>query len=379
MRVGLIHPLLTFSHASHPTTSGMHPPDTVGRDLLVDDDANRRDDARARARWRPRARARDDDDDDDDDGDDDGTRVRQRAARRRVRQSAARATDRSIPSMTASTSMVVVRTTAVTATTRAASRSRRRRRRRAFARGSATRTRARIDDDDGDDDAVGDDDGASRNPMRALGLDDVDVDALTMADVRAAYRATMKRTHPDAPGGSDAAAIFARAAYETLARAVASNDVDALRRLSATMENGDGDPFSPSTIRATFDGARSVFVDETRCAGEDACSRSCARRAPESFARASDTGAARATTRAGTFDETSPEAYAEWMAAAQCPNACVWFVTEAQREALDDALRVARDGDARVEDVGARIAAMIARAEYNNGREAGRRAAERGM
>jgi len=215
--------------------------------------------------------------------------------------------------------------------------------------------------------------------MRALGLDDVDVDALTMADVRAAYRATMKRTHPDAPGGSDAAAIFARAAYETLARAVASNDVDALRRLSATMENGDGDPFSPSTIRATFDGARSVFVDETRCAGEDACSRSCARRAPESFARASDTGAARATTRAGTFDETSPEAYAEWMAAAQCPNACVWFVTEAQREALDDALRVARDGDARVEDVGARIAAMIARAEYNNGREAGRRAAERGM
>jgi len=216
--------------------------------------------------------------------------------------------------------------------------------------------------------------------MRALGLDDVDVDALTMMDVRAAYRATMKRTHPDAPGGSDAAAIAARAAYETVARAVASNDVDARRRLAAmTTANGDGDPFSPSTIRATFDGARSVFVDETRCAGEATCARSCALRAPASFARASDTGAARATTRAGTFDEASPEAYAEWMAAAQCPNACVWFVTEAQRDALDDALRVARDGDARVEDVGARIATMIARAEYNNGREAGRRAAERGV
>lgn len=263
--------------------------------------------------------------------------------------------------MAVSSSAAAERTAAEASSSTTRASSSRSRRRRSFARGRAsTRTRARIDDEE--------------NPARALGLDDVDVDALTMADVRAAYRATMKRTHPDAPGGSDAAAISARAAYEALARAVASNDVDALRRLS----DGDGDPFSPSTIRATFDGARSVFVDETRCAGEATCARSCALRAPASFARASDTGAARATTRAGTFDEASPEAYAEWMAAAQCPNACVWFVTEAQRDALDDALRVARDGDARVEDVGARIATMIAQAEYNNGREAGRRAAERG-
>ena len=43
--------------------------------------------------------------------------------------------------------------------------------------------------------------------------------------------------------------------------------------------------------------------------------------------------------RAGTFEDGSPEAYAEWMAAGQCPRECVWFVTEAQRAFLANALK----------------------------------------
>ena len=218
----------------------------------------------------------------------------------------------------------------------------------------------------------GTDDEDDANPARVLGLVDVDARALTMKDVRRAYRAAAKRAHPDR-GGTVKAATRARDAYEALARAVETKDVETLRSMTAM---DDGDPFSSSTIRATFDGARSVFVDETRCVGEEACARSCAARAPRSFERARDTGAARATMRAGTFEDGSPEAYAEWMAAGQCPRECVWFVTEAQRAFLANALKNARDGGARDDEVGALISELLAKAEYNNGREAGRRATE---
>jgi len=43
---------------------------------------------------------------------------------------------------------------------------------------------------------------------------------------------------------------------------------------------------------------------------------------------------------------------------------------------LANALKNARDGGARDDEVGALISELLAKAEYNNGREAGRRATE---
>ena len=197
--------------------------------------------------------------------------------------------------------------------------------------------------------------------------------ALTMKDVRRAYRAAAKRAHPDR-GGTVKAATRARDA----ARSLGARGGDEGRR-DASMDDGDGRWRSVFVVHDSSDVRRGEIGVRGRDAvrgggGVRAGSRRWAR--ARSFEWARDTGAARATMRAGTFEDGSPEAYAEWMAAGQCPRECVWFVTEAQRAFLANALKNARDGARGATVVGALISELLAKAEYNNGREAGRRATE---
>lgn len=199
----------------------------------------------------------------------------------------------------------------------------------------------------------------------ALDLDDV---PRTVDDVRSAYRRTMLQKHPDA-GGSEAAAMAAIEAREGLAQALASG-----RELRSAREALE-DPFSATALEIEFDGACWAFVDETRCVGEANCSASCVRKAPRSFERASDTGSARALEREPPVEDGA-EAYDEWVAATQCPMNCVHFVTRRQRDYLSGVLENARTGAASWADASALASELIARAGYNNGREAGRRAAD---
>ena len=188
--------------------------------------------------------------------------------------------------------------------------------------------------------------------LETLALEDV---PNSLADARAAYRRAMSRAHPDV-GGSVEAAIATRRAYEGVARAM---ELGARR-------TERGDAFAATTLAVEFDGAARAFVDGTRCVGVSRCSCSCVARAPGSF---EVDGEGLAPPAAG-----GAEAHAEWLAAAQCPVNCVHFVTARQREYLEGVLENARVGACSTADASELLAQLLARAEFNNGREAGFRA-----
>jgi len=194
--------------------------------------------------------------------------------------------------------------------------------------------------------------------LETLALEDV---PSSIADARAAYRRAMAVAHPDV-GGTVERAIATRRAYEGVTRAM---EMGARRTDRA-------DAFAATTLAVEFDGAAHAFVDTTRCVGVRRCSCSCVARAPGSF-EVDGEGLARATRRAPPASGDA-DADAEWLAAAQCPVNCVHFVTARQRDYLEGVLENARAGACSTADASELVAQLLARAEYNNGREAGFRA-----
>ena len=172
------------------------------------------------------------------------------------------------------------------------------------------------------------------------------------AEVKAAFRAKLKKTHPDVNASADAAEATLRLvrAFELL-----SSETAELRAQS-------GDPFEEPEGEAS-----EVFVNELCCQGR-ACTSCCVGKAPQVFQFAEDTGAARAVT---DWSLSGVKPYAMRVAVGQCPTECIHWVTPRQRAVLDAELRSAREGRASLDEVGIRCAELLARASFENGRERG--------
>ena len=189
---------------------------------------------------------------------------------------------------------------------------------------------------------------ASLTPHEVLG---VQVGA-SAAEIKFAFRAKLKKTHPDVNASADAAEATLRLvrAFELLSSEAA-----------AGFGEQSGDPFSEPDGEAS-----DVFVNELRCQGR-ACSSCCVDKAPQVFQFADDTGAARAT----DWRLSGVRDYDMRVAVGQCPTECIHWVTPRQRAVLDAELLSAREGRASLDEVGERCAELLARARFENGRERG--------
>ena len=173
------------------------------------------------------------------------------------------------------------------------------------------------------------------------------------AEIKAAFRDKLKKTHPDVNASADAAE-----ATQRLVRAFELLSSEA----PADLREPSGDPFAEPEGEAS-----DLFVNELRCQGR-ACTSCCADKAPQVFQFAADTGAARAVAdwrRSGVRD------YDMRVAVGQCPTECIHWVTPRQRAVLDAELLSAREGRASLDEVGERCAELLARARFENGRERG--------
>ena len=236
------------------------------------------------------------------------------------------------------------------------------------------------DDTNDDDDVIAVANDARSSALAVLGFTINDVASLTAEDVRARYRARAKACHPDRAStraradereARSNAMIRVRLAYESV-----------MKNLGVMRDGdygiGDGnealDPFDAATLAKYFDGAERVFVNEFACLGRQ-CWSSCVGKGAGRFTYADDTGAARYVGDDGfgsVAANAEDAAYVAWIAAEQCPEKCIHFVTEAQRDALRGHLSRAIAGDARERaDAGALIQTLLAQAAYENGRAAG--------
>ena len=236
------------------------------------------------------------------------------------------------------------------------------------------------DDTNDDDDVIAVANDARSSALAVLGFTINDVASLTAEEVRARYRARAKACHPDRAStraradereARSNAMIRVRLAYESV-----------MKNLGVMRDGdygiGDGnealDPFDAATLAKYFDGAERVFVNEFACLGRQ-CWSSCVGKGAGRFTYADDTGAARYVGDDGfgsVAANAEDAAYVAWIAAEQCPEKCIHFVTEAQRDALRGHLSRAIAGDARERDnAGALIQTLLAQAAYENGRAAG--------
>jgi len=236
------------------------------------------------------------------------------------------------------------------------------------------------DTKDDDDDVIAVANDARSSALAVLGFTINDVATLSAEDVRARYRARAKACHPDrAPTKARAderearsnATIRVRLAYESVMKNLGvMRDGD-----HGISDDGEAlDPFDAATLAKYFDGAERVFVNEFACLGRQ-CWSSCVGKGAGRFTYADDTGAARYVGDDGfgsVAANAEDAAYVAWIAAEQCPEKCIHFVTEAQRDALRGHLSRAIAGDARERDnAGALIQTLLAQAAYENGRAAG--------
>ena len=234
---------------------------------------------------------------------------------------------------------------------------------------------------DDDDDVIAVANDPSSSALDVLGFTRADVEGLTPELVRAAYRARAKACHPDRGANSNArssATMRVRLAYERVMKTLRASrgDDDHASSSSSSIDDDDAlDPFDAATLAKYFDGAERVFVNEFSCLGR-ACWSSCVEKGGGRFTYADDTGAARYVGDDGfgaIAANAEDAAYVAWIAAEQCPEKCIHFVTEAQRRALrGHTTRAIAASDARARDeAGALIQMLLAQAAYENGRAAG--------
>ena len=225
--------------------------------------------------------------------------------------------------------------------------------------------------------------------LRLLGVRNAD----DLGAIKRAYRARVKRFHPDVVAGrrrrrrreGGAAADDGRdaedartgeskqvrieqvyEAYELLVGGRRARGAGARRggRRGSSPAAGD-DPF-----KHPHEPAEWTFVNELLCMGvrcpADSC---CVVLAPSRFAFAADTGAARSTPAAGVADED--EEFAVYRAVNLCPRMCINYCTQDQHEILESTLARAITGAEDADAVGMRIEALVACGNYNNGRRDG--------
>ncbi|KAI8547941.1 hypothetical protein RHMOL_Rhmol07G0234300 [Rhododendron molle] len=169
------------------------------------------------------------------------------------------------------------------------------------------------------------------------------------ADLKAAFRAKVKKFHPDVRKGGESSDAMIRQvilAYQILSK----------YSKTEIIERECLDPFEEPECEA-FD----VFVNEVLCVGKG-CPYSCVDRAPHAFRFASSTGTAHATSRGLGED------YKVQLAVGQCPRSCIHYVTPSQRvileELLDSILDMPYDTSAEAE----LLYSLIIKARFENNR-----------
>ncbi|KAK8946791.1 hypothetical protein KSP39_PZI007418 [Platanthera zijinensis] len=156
----------------------------------------------------------------------------------------------------------------------------------------------------------------SASPYQILGIDPASSSA---ACLRTAFRARVKKFHPDVyKGSSNPDEIILRVinAYEILSKHLQFESA----------ERSISDPFEDPECEAC-----DIFVNELQCVGRG-CSYSCVKRAPHNFTFTLKNGTARAVSQ-DTLDD-----YKVQLAAGQCPRRCIHYVTSSQRVILQDVL-----------------------------------------
>lgn len=195
----------------------------------------------------------------------------------------------------------------------------------------------------------------------------------TVADVKAAYRARMKRYHPDVYEGDGDAEAMSRRVLAAYAAVLGDEATDARwsRRPSDVppWSSDDADPFDSPEGPADV-----AFVDPFLCRGR-ACPPycCCVERHPAGFEWTRE-GVARLTRDAASWgelvrDDAERAAYDMHLAVGQCPTEAIAWVTPRQREALEALVDEATaTGDA--EGAARRLRELLAKAAFENGRAA---------
>lgn len=209
--------------------------------------------------------------------------------------------------------------------------------------------------------------------LLAPGLDPYDVLGVFPGEddpesLKSAYRARLKLYHPDVyPGDKDQA------------EAITKRIVRAYEVLTTDIDTGGGASNSTDPFDAPEAEAEDVFVNEFACVGRN-CSSCCVDRAPNAFAFASDTGAARyrPTLDAEAYDDLGidpvvkeADRYALSLAVGQCPTQAIHWVTPRQRMALEELLLQTRNGEQNPDSVAPLIYELVTKAGYENGRYSG--------
>ena len=184
------------------------------------------------------------------------------------------------------------------------------------------------------------------DPHATLGVP-VGADEVT---IKRAFRAKVLKWHPDVAGASGSEPTLRLvAAYKAL----------------LSRQRAPGIAGSPRGEEgAEADSTELLFVNELRCIGRS-CSSACVAKLPTVFGWADDTGAARVTNQRGAAMD-----YQLRVAVGQCPTECIHLVTPAQLAVLEGLLLQARTADCAptLDDIGAALAELLARARYENGR-----------
>ena len=211
-----------------------------------------------------------------------------------------------------------------------------------------------------------------RDALRILGVRNTD----DVGAIKRAYRLKVKRFHPDAIAGRrrrgkevarqgderpEITEIYQ--AYELL---VGNRRVRAV--MSDRRTTSPEDPFAHPQ-----EPAKLTFVNELLCLGRSCPTNSCCVAiSPNRFAFAPETGAARSMNsfcvHAGDEDDAEALEFAVYRAVNLCPRMCINYCTEAQHEILSETLAQAISGAEDKNVVGMRIEALVACANYNNGR-----------
>ena len=213
-------------------------------------------------------------------------------------------------------------------------------------------------------------------PWEVLGMDETAPSfEPAVADVKAAYRARMRRYHPDVyDGDGDAEAMTRRvlAAYAAvLGDDATRSSVDAAAVSSdfPPWSSDDADPFESPEGPADV-----AFVDPFLCRGR-ACPPycCCVERHPAGFEWTRE-GVARFRSDAASWGDRrraddERAAYDMHLAVGQCPTEAIAWVTPRQREALEALVEYAAStGDA--EGAARRARELSAKAAFENGRAA---------
>ncbi|KAK4779181.1 hypothetical protein SAY86_006709 [Trapa natans] len=168
------------------------------------------------------------------------------------------------------------------------------------------------------------------------------------AELKAAFRAKVKKYHPDVSRDGDSDTVIRRViqAYQILSN----------YSRSEIIERECLDPFDEPECEA-FD----LFVNELLCMGKG-CPYPCVETAPQAFTFATSTGTARATSQ-GTGEDSQVQA-----AVGQCPRSCIHYVTPSQRiilgELLDSIMDVPYDTSAEAD----LLYSLIVKARFENNR-----------